>query len=437
MKLQDKLQSLDKYPFHMPGHKRNGKFNIVGSEIDITEIKGFDNLHAPTGIIADIENDLAKIYKAKKSFISVNGSSGGILAAIHSFCNYNDTIIIARNCHKSVYNACVLLNLNVVFIEPEYDRDNGYYTRIEQSVINNAINKNPDAKAVVITTPTYEGYISKIGSSIPLIIDAAHGAHFGISYFPEYPKADIVISSLHKTLPALTQTAVVNVYNEEYISRVKRFMDIFQTTSPSYVLMNSIGICTNYIKNNRMEFAKLYEKICDFRLIELENLKLKYNDDISKIIISTADCNISASKLANMLRNDFKIEPEMVSKNYVLLMITIGDEALAIERLKEALIYIDNQLSKSFDKSIIKPPITKEKVKIEISDYSIQCEIDNAVGKISNEFVYAYPPDIPIIVPNETITKESVEYIKQCLKSGVNIISDSSLLPNMILTKQM
>lgn len=435
MKLQNKLQSLDKYPFHMPGHKRNGKFNIIGSEIDITEIEGFDNLHSPNGVIADIENDLAEIYKAKKSFISVNGSSGGILSAIHSVCSYGDTIIIARNCHKSVYNACMLLNLNVVFIEPEYDRDNGYYTRISQEAVNFAISSNLDAKAVVITSPTYEGYISKISSSIPLIIDAAHGAHFGISYFPEYPKADIVISSLHKTLPALTQTAVVNVYNEKYISRVKCYMDIFQTTSPSYVLMNSIGVCTNYIKENRMEFAKLYEKICDFRLIELENLRLKYNDDVSKIIISTANCNINANKLADILRNDFKIEPEMVSKNYVLLMITIGDESLAIDRLKEALIYIDNQLSKSFDKSIIKPPITKEKTRIEISDYSVQCEIDKAIGKLSNEFIYAYPPDIPIIVPNEIITKESIDYIKRCLESGVNIISDSSLLPNMILTK--
>lgn len=437
MKLQDKLQSLDKYPFHMPGHKRNGKFNIVGSEIDITEIEGFDNLHAPNGVIADIENDLAEIYKAKKSFISVNGSSGGILSAIHSLCDYGDTIIIARNCHKSVYNACMLLNLNVVFIEPEYDRDNGYYTRISQEAVDFAISSNLDAKAVVITSPTYEGYISKIIASIPLIIDAAHGAHFGISYFPEYPKADIVISSLHKTLPALTQTAVVNVYNEEHIAKVKRFMDIFQTTSPSYVLMNSIGICTSYVKNNRMDFGKLYEKICDFRLIELNSLRLKYNDDISKIIISTGESNINANKLADILRNNFNIEPEMVSSNYVLLMITIGDELVAIDRLKDALIYIDNQLGKEYQTGIKKPPISKKAIKIETSESSAPCEIDNAVGKISNEFIYAYPPDIPIIVPNEVITKESIDYIKQSIECGVNIISDSSLLPNMILTKQI
>lgn len=436
MKLQDKLQKLDKYPFHMPGHKRNKKFGIEASDIDITEIEGLDNLHAPNGVIKNIENDLAEIYKAKKSFISINGSSGGILAAIHSICNYGETIIIAKNCHKSVYNACMLLNLNVVFVEPEFDRENGFYTRVKQDILNNIIGMHPEAKAVVITSPTYEGYISNINCNLPLIIDAAHGAHFGISYFPEYPKADIVISSLHKTLPALTQTAVVNVYNEEYTEKVKVYMDVFQTTSPSYVLMNSIDICVDYIKNNRTAFGKLYENICDFRLCDTKNLRIIYNDDISKIIVSTAYTNINGKQLGEMLRNEFLIEPEMISQNYVLLLITIGDEEIAIKRLKEALEYIDKKLAPDYKQPIKKPPISNKSINISISKNKIETKLNNAIGKISNEFVYAYPPDIPIIIPNETITKESVEYIKESIKNGVNIVSDTSLLPNMILTKE-
>ena len=121
MRLHDKLSTLDKYPFHMPGHKRNEKFGITGSEIDITEIDGFDNLHAPNGVIADTENRLKKIYKSTRSFISVNGSTAGILAGIHAVCNRDDTVIVARNCHKSVFNACMLLELNVKYIEPEFE----------------------------------------------------------------------------------------------------------------------------------------------------------------------------------------------------------------------------------------------------------------------------------------------------------------------------
>ena len=135
----------------MPGHKRNNKFGITASEIDITEIDGFDNLHSPNGVIKEIEDKLAKIYKARRSFISVNGSSIGILASVFAICNEGDTVIVARNCHKSVYNACMLLKLKVVFVEPSYDLTNGYYTKLEQNTVNHAISRHPDAKAVIIT----------------------------------------------------------------------------------------------------------------------------------------------------------------------------------------------------------------------------------------------------------------------------------------------
>jgi arginine/lysine/ornithine decarboxylase len=119
VKLHEKLKTLERYPFHMPGHKRNPAFGITGSEIDITEIDGFDNLHAPTGVIADIEARLQTHYKSAHSFLLVNGSTVGILAAIFSVCNEGDKILIARNCHKSVYNACLLRKLRVVYLEPE------------------------------------------------------------------------------------------------------------------------------------------------------------------------------------------------------------------------------------------------------------------------------------------------------------------------------
>jgi len=176
LKLTTKLNGLNRYPFHMPGHKRNGAFNIVGSDIDITEIDGFDNLHNPTGVLLDIENRLSSIYKSEKSFMLVNGSTGGILAAVFALCKENDKIIIARNCHKSVYNACMLRKLRVSYIEPSYDYTNGCYKRIGQQSVDLAVKENPDAAAIVITSPTYEGMISNVNSPIPMIIDAAHGA---------------------------------------------------------------------------------------------------------------------------------------------------------------------------------------------------------------------------------------------------------------------
>lgn len=436
MRLEDKLKELGTYPFHMPGHKRNKKFGITGSEIDITEIDGFDNLHCPKGVIADIEKDLEKIYKSKKSLISVNGSSMGIMSAIFAVCNRGDKIIVARNCHKSVFNACMLLELKIIYIEPDYDSTNGYYMRLSQETADKAVKENPDAKAMIITSPTYEGFISEIECDIPLIIDAAHGAHLGLGYFPKYPSGDIVISSLHKTLPALTQTAVINIYNDALTSRVKRYNDIFQTTSPSYVLMNSISICADYVLKNRRDFCVFYENLCDLRLADTNNLRIMYTDDISKIIVSTAGTDISGNDLADILRDKYKIEVEAYYKTYVLLMTSVADEKEKLEYLKKALEEIDEGLICKYEKLIKKPPCPDKAMQIKIDDEGDETEIEESVGKISNEFVYAYPPDIPIIVPNEIISKEAIEYIKESVQNGVNIISDSTLIPNKILTKK-
>lgn len=421
----------------MPGHKRNAKFGIAGSEIDITEIDGFDNLHAPCGVIADIESRLKGIYKSKRSFISVNGSTAGILAGIHAVCNKGDTVIVAKNCHKSVFNACMLLELKIRYIEPEFDYTNGYYTSISQRTVDEALKDVENARALIITSPTYEGFISRIKCDIPIITDAAHGAHLGLGYFPEYPKSDIVISSLHKTLPSLTQTAVVNVYNEKYINGVKRYMDIFQTTSPSYVLMNSIDLCCEYIENNPLDFGIFYEKLCDLRLVETNNLRIQYTDDISKIVLSCANTDINGVELAEKFRKEYNIEPEYASERYVLFMATVGDTQEGLASLKAAIEKIDEELLSTYCEILKKPPVTSDITQICISNEYEACNLSDSIGKISNEFVFAYPPGIPIIAPNEVISRNAVEYISLADKKSVNILSDSGEVANKILTKKV
>lgn len=433
--LHDDLEKLNNYPFHMPGHKRNEKFGISGSEIDITEIDGFDNLHSPATSILQIENELSEIYNSKKSFILVNGSTVGILASILAVTNKKDTVIVARNCHQSVHNACLLNELNVVIVEPEYDETNGFYKEITQTAIDTALKKHKNTSAVIITSPTYEGYTSSISCPVPLIIDAAHGAHFGFSDFPEYPKADIVISSLHKTLPALTQTAVLNVYNDKFIKSIKKYLDILQTTSPSYVLMNSVSKCAEITKNQSVLFDELINNLNYFYDIRLKNLQLIKADDLSKIIISTAKSNINGIQLAEILRKNYSIECEMASINYIILMSSIGDEKSAFEKLKVALAEIDKKLIQSETKTITKPPVMQKK----FNQYEIvktkKTEFNKSVGMICGETVFAYPPDIPIIIKGEIISAEIIDYVKLCFENSINIISESNLLPHYILTK--
>lgn len=433
--LHDDLKKLNRYPFHMPGHKRNHVFDIAGSDIDITEIQGFDNLHAPCGTIMHIEKRLSALYHSKHSFMLVNGSTVGILAAIFAVTHRGNKIIIARNCHKSVYNACFLRELNIIYIEPEYNRENGFYTRLSQSAIDKAVKNNPDAAAVVITSPTYEGYISNIKTDIPLIIDAAHGAHFGFGGFPEYPKADIVISSLHKTLPSLTQTAVANIYNETFIKKVQNYLDIFETSSPSYVLMNSVSKCAHFLENSENNFKEYEKNLDEFYKIKLNNLKLIHTDDKGKLIVSSANCNISGTELADILRNDYSMECEMASLNYIILMTSVADNKSAFAALAEALKQTDEKLSKCKKESIAKPAVPKGICRICEAEKTAAVRLIDAAGKISGEYIYAYPPDIPLIAPGEIISEEIIAIIQKMIESKINIISDSDLLPTYILTK--
>lgn len=433
MKLNKKLNKLEAYPFHMPGHKRNEKFGIRSSEIDITEIDGFDNLHNPKEILKELEEDITTLFKSKKSIISVNGSTCCILSAISAVCNWGDEIIIARNCHKSVYNACFINRLKVNYIEPEFDESIGVYTYVTQNAVDEAIKSHPTAKAIVITSPTYEGIVSKIHTDIPLIIDSAHGSHFGFAdYLPKRAEGDIVINSFHKTLPCLTQCAAIHINNDKYISKVKKYMDIYETSSPSYVLLSSIDKCVDFLKESHTAFEN-YKKILDafyHRVSKLKNIKTFYNDDITRIII-TAD-GYGGNELADYLRK-CGIEPEGVGINYVILVSTVCDTENGFELLSNALATLELREKKKFN---LQKPVVPEKIyeQYEITETDIT-HFDDAKGKISAENIFAYPPDVPIITIGERIEQNTIDYIKELISLGVNILSDSNLLPDSILTK--
>lgn len=433
MKLSENLNKLDTYPFHMPGHKRNSSFKIPSAEIDITEIDGFDNLHNPKEILLDMQNELSRLYKSEYSLISVNGSTCCILSAICGVCNKGDKIIVARNCHKSVYNACMLHELRVVYIEPEFDDEFGVYTNITQNTVDRAIAQNRDAAAIIITSPTYEGVVSRIKADIPVIVDSAHGSHFGFDdYLPEMISGDVVINSLHKTLPCLTQCAVMHINNKKYYSSIKHYMDIFETSSPSYVLLSSIDRCIDFLNSCNKTFDN-YKAILDQFYNEISNIKniqLFKNDDITRLVFKIDGYN--GREISRILRSN-GIETEASCLDYVILISTVCDTKKGFELLIDAL--------KSFDvkepiKAKITKPILPQKAveQFEVNKTEIT-PLNAAACKISGESIFAYPPDIPLITIGEIIDTKTIDYIKELIENGVNVLSDSDLLPNSILTK--
>lgn len=419
----------------MPGHKRKSGLALYGEEIDITEIDGFDNLHSPSGIIKELEDKLAVLFKSKKTIISVNGSTGGILSAVSAVSKKNGEIIIAANCHKSVFNACRINNLDVYFVEPEYNSEFSCWGRITQESIDRAIKEHPNACAVVITSPTYEGIVSDIKCSVPLIVDAAHGAHFGFAdWLPRQPKADIVVESLHKTLPALTQTAVIHINNEKYISPVKKYMDIFETSSPSYILLDSVDRCTDFLADCGSAFER-YKKLLDSfyeKAGRLDNISILDNDDPTRIIFSAN--GYTGTELADFLRTKYNIEAEGASLKYVILISTVCDCEQGFDRLIEALCALEKRENNSID--LPKPVIPCRMAGNTGMGETAKTLLTECVNKICAEYIYAYPPGSPILVPGEVISQESLTYINTLIKNNVNVLSDTALLPLKILTKQ-
>ncbi|MFQ8649806.1 MAG: aminotransferase class I/II-fold pyridoxal phosphate-dependent enzyme [Lachnospira sp.] len=483
----DMLGKLEAYskenivPMHMPGAKRNSE--LIGRymddmpapyDIDITEIDGFDNMHNADGMIKKAFEKTAVLYGADESLFLVNGSTAGNMAAICGVTDKGDSIIVARNCHISVYNAIILNELDANYVYPQYDDEYGYYKGISLREIKDTVEKNEsrgkDIKAVVITSPTYEGNVSDIKNiaaylhehNIPLIVDEAHGAHFKFSC--EFPQtaveqgADIVINSVHKTLPSLTQTAVMHInYGYVNVSKVKRYWNIYQSTSPSYILMGSIDRCMSIIEKDGEYLFENYIsklKILRNKLGQLKNIKLIDSDDISKIVIG---CD-NAKKLYNILLNEYGIQLEMSSLKYAIAMTSIFDSAEYYDRFYNALCEIDrrynaNNINNSANNNqnyaerynIFNntSSIKKADIKVNIADFKnealmsiakalnegdkngydkIMMNDSSLYGRISAKMVYVYPPGIPILCPGEIISENVVNIISKAIDNGLEVV---------------
>ena len=463
--LYDKLKSYKEsgiYPFHMPGHKRIDVANdgLLPYNIDLTEIDGFDNLHNACRCIREVEIKAEKLYCVNRAFLLVNGATGGILSSIRAMTNFGDKIIVARNCHKSVYNAIELCGLNPEYILPEYDEKYGIFTSVSPQNLELLLNKNPDTKLVIITAPTYEGVVSDIKSisyvchrhGVMLFVDEAHGAHFPFSdRFPsEAVKrgADVAVVSLHKTLPSLTQTALLLTDNSELSERLQENLSIFQTSSPSYILMSAIEKCLDFISDNKSDFEAYTNRLSDFYkdTKSLDKLSILYNDksfrencfeyDFGKIVISSAETNISGTELAKILREKYKIETEMAYTDYVIAMTSVCDTDEGFSRLKKALFEIDNSLTKKektndeYNFSEIPERCFNSFQKNNFNSEKIL--LKKSQGRVSLEYIWAYPPGIPLIVPGEVITDKLINQINILIENNIQINSTKNYMPDYI-----
>lgn len=449
------------YPFHMPGHKRRlGGFADPFS-FDITEIEGFDNLHHAEGILLKAQQRAADLFGAEETHFLVNGSTSGILSAIGA-CAPKGKLLMTRNSHKAAYHGLFLNRLEAVYLYPGEGREE----------TERILSREPQIQAVYLTAPIYEGILPDVKGileaahnfGLPVIVDEAHGAHFGMH--PIFPPsavalgADLVIQSVHKTLPSLTQTALLHV-NGSLVDRRRlcQMLGVYQSSSPSYVLMASIDRCVGLLKERGTAlFDTFARELIDFygRMKGLRHLCLLKNQDPSKILICGRKKGLTGRDIGRFLRQEYHLELEMETRDYALALASVGDSPEGFRRLGDGILDLDSRLGsgtyqakgerchaafapgegfrkdteasggKALDEMAersggLEGPGTSFVLNNEAvmtiweADQSPkrQVALEDSEGSICGEYLYLYPPGVPLAVPGERISRELLEKVLQ------------------------
>lgn len=426
----------------MPGNKSGIGFlrDDIGKEfvnsmgfLDITEVGNLDNFHQPEGVIKEAQELLANLYKVDRAYFLVNGSSSGNLASVFAAFNEGDEVLVERNCHKSIYNALILRKLKPVYIEANIDLDNGILLPCNEKNIKDALIKAKDPRGVILTSPNYYGIsynLEKIlrklrGNGLKIIIDSAHGAHYGVNQrLPESMArlAHYVVLSAHKTLPALTQGAYLLV--NDINSNVEFFISAFNTTSPSYLIMSSLDYARYYLENygdsdydSLIDLAEVYKNqinsLDKVKILSEEDIEGDYKLDKSRYIL-TLPIGYSGNKLLDYLLEN-NIQSEMSFSRGVVLILSPFNTRDDFEKIYHAIMFLDIETLKDEEKNI--GYVNLEKIKrlepFEVHNARFEeVEINHAAGRISKDFIVPYPPGIPLVLPGEEITEDVVKAIR-------------------------
>ncbi|SHI49960.1 aminotransferase class I/II-fold pyridoxal phosphate-dependent enzyme [Lutispora thermophila] len=460
------LKSIKEYadsealPFHMPGHKRGKIFNKLGLEyllenlieMDTTEVPGVDNLHSPEGAVLEAQRRAAEAFGADYTFFLINGTTSGIYAMILAVTKPGDKILIPRNAHRSVVSGTILGKLVPEYLMPEIDPYMGIPMGIKVSTVAEALDHHPDAKAVFITSPTYYGACSDIEAIAKivhdrgklLLVDEAHGSHF--PFHPELPisaikaGADMAAQSTHKTLASMTGSSMLHVKDGRIdIDRLKFFLQLVQTTSPSHVMLASLDVAryimekhghmileecikySNMVRNEINAKSPFYclgkDKINSYGIHDI---------DSTRITICLKGGGISGVKGEEILRNKYNIQVEMSDARNIVAISSIADDEESYMRLLRAVLDMGrwhnaedellHEIRLPYSTPVCSiPPYEALYRQVEYID------VEKSPGHISAEMAVPYPPGIPVLMPGEYIEKDIVDYLRKCIGEGIKI----------------
>ena len=462
----------DGVPFYVPGHKkgRGAPPKLLqwwGTEVfraDLTELPQLDNLAAPEGAIAEAQALAAEVFGARRTWFLVNGSTAGIIAAILATCQTGDKIILPRNVHKSAISGLILAGAIPIFVHPTYNRDWDLPLGISPTAVAAALEAHPDAKAVMLVSPTYQGVCSDIASiaqiahqrQIPVIVDEAHGAHF--TFHPDLPTpaleagADVAIQSIHKVLGALTQASMLHVRGDRIDEgQLDRALQLVQSSSPSYLLMASLDAARQQMATTGRSLASQTLQLSQkarTRLSEMPQLSILemplsptpgfFDLDPTRLMVKVTRLGMSGYDADEILEHRFGVTAELVERRYLGFVISLGNTAADIDRLIEGLATLSGEsvhshssneflLDLSHPDTFPAPPPMSPREAFFAPLETIS--VSRSVGCLSGELICPYPPGIPVLMPGEEITQTAIDILQQVRECGGTITGCSD--PNL------
>ncbi|MEX2460877.1 MAG: aminotransferase class I/II-fold pyridoxal phosphate-dependent enzyme [Paenibacillaceae bacterium] len=446
--------------FHIPGHKKGVGMDpefraFIGDNalsIDLINIAPLDDLHQPTGVIEEAQIMAADAFQADYTFFSVQGTSGAIMTMIMSVCTEGDKIIVPRNVHKSVMSAIIFSGAKPVFISPTNDPNLGIDHGITLSSVRKALLKHPDAKAVLVINPTYYGVCTNLKEmvelvhtyNIPVLVDEAHGVlihfHDKLPMSAMQAGADMAATSVHKLGGSMTQSSVLNIRGPLINpKRVQTIISMLTTTSTSYILLASLDTARRQLALHGQAMAEKTINLAEYTREEINKIpglycfgaeilgtEATFNYDPTKITVQVRKLGMTGYDVENWLRATYNIEVELSDMYNILCLVTPGDVAENVEVLLTALrqLSAEHYEVKEANALIVKiPDIPQLSLSPRDAFYGDTETIPfkESAGRIIAEFIYVYPPGIPILLPGEVISQKNINYIIEHVDVGLPV----------------
>ena len=459
-------------PFHTPGHRQgNGVARELGDwwgqavfQADLPELPELDNLFAPQGAIAAAQALAASAFGAEQTYFLVNGSTSGVIAAILATCQPGEKIILPRTVHQSAISGVILAGAIPIFLAPEYDAERDMTHCLTPAAIANALAQHPDARAVLIVSPTYYGVCGDVAAiaqlahqhNLPLLVDEAHGAHF--AFHPDLPTpamiagADVAVQSIHKTLTAMTQAAMLHRQgNRVKDDRLRNALMLVQSTSPSYLLLASLDAARQQMATQgfeRMQYAIDLAESARSRLSQIPGLAVLNPDqagspgfvalDRTRLTVPVAGLGLDGFTADEILHQTWGVTAELPTLQHLTFIITPGNTEADIDRLVQGFqelaraAHLDAPNPATFSRKAQNPTLKTQKIPHLSMTQSLSLRdaffapsetrsIAQSVGYLSAELVCPYPPGIPVLMPGELITSAAIAYLQQILNVGGKI----------------